>query len=104
MHAILDQCPPAVRYYSAEFSTYQGFVSADGKHDPMPDKRETYAVEGFNADFRQHLARLARRSHCFSWCLVALRRTVQLFVSCYNHRQCQKHTYPQYASDLIDVV
>ncbi len=102
MQAILDRCPPATRYYSDEFSTYQSLVYADGRHYPMPNKSETYSVEGVNADVRQYLARLARRSRCFSRCLHALRRAVKLFVSCYNQRQLHKHSYPQYASHLID--
>ncbi len=104
MQAILDRCPSAKRYYSDEFSTYQSLVYADGTHSPMPDKSETYSVEGVNADVRQYLARLARRSRCFSRCLQALRRAVKLFVSCYNQRQLHKHRYPQYASHLIDFV
>lgn len=104
LQAILDRCPPAARYYSDEFSTYPSLVYADGTHFPMPDKSETYSVEGVNADLRQYLARLARRSRCFSRCLHALRRAVKLFVWCYNHRQLHKHRYPQYASHLINFV
>jgi IS1 family transposase len=32
----------------------------------MPDKSQTYSVEADNAELRPYLARLARRSRCFS--------------------------------------
>jgi len=44
-------------------------------------------VEGDNADLRHYLARLGRKSRCFSRSLVALARQVKLFVFCYNARQ-----------------
>jgi insertion element IS1 protein InsB len=52
----------------------------------MDDKSQTSSVEGTNADLRHYLARLARRSRCFSRCLEALRRAVDLFVRFYNAR------------------
>ncbi len=49
-----------------------------GTHTAMKDKSETYSVEGENADLRHYLARLARKSRCFSRSLEAL-----LFMRCY---------------------
>ena len=46
----------------------------------MPNKRETFRVEGDNAELHHYLARLGRRSRCFSRCFHALRRPVPLFV------------------------
>lgn len=57
-----------------------------GTHTLMDDKSQTSSVEGTNADLRHYLARLARRSRCFSRCLEALRRAVDLFVRFYNAR------------------
>lgn len=62
----------------------------------MPDKSETYRVEGDNAELRHYLARLARRSRCFSRCFHALRRAIQLFVFAWNSRQLHRLRYPKY--------
>jgi IS1 family transposase len=53
----------------------------------MPDKTQTYTVDGGNADLRYDLARLGRKARCFSRCSVALRRALKRFVWCYNQRQ-----------------
>jgi hypothetical protein len=66
----------------------------------MYDKSETYSVEGTNADLRHYLARLARRSRCFSRCLNALTRAVGLFMLFYNARQLRRRQYPRYPAPL----
>ena len=50
----------------------------------------SFAHEGMNADLRHYLTRLVRRSRCFSRCIHALGRAVDLFVRCYNARQLRK--------------
>ncbi|HYG09368.1 MAG TPA: hypothetical protein VD835_05300 [Pyrinomonadaceae bacterium] len=70
----------------------------------MYDKSQTYSVEAVNADLRHYLARLGRRSRCFSRCfsrcIHALTRAVDLFVCCYNARQLKKRKYPRYPAPL----
>ncbi|MBP9502950.1 MAG: IS1 family transposase [Candidatus Promineofilum sp.] len=39
----------------------------------MDDKSETYSVEAGNAELRHYLARLGRKSRCFSRSIKALR-------------------------------
>ncbi|HEV2881151.1 MAG TPA: hypothetical protein VGX24_07730, partial [Pyrinomonadaceae bacterium] len=70
----------------------------------MYNKSETYSVEAVNADLRHYLARLGRRSRCFSRCIHALRRAVDLFVCCYNARQLRKRKYPQYPMSLATFI
>ncbi len=70
----------------------------------MYDKSQTYSVEGTNADLRHYLARLARRSRCFSRCIRALTRAVDLFVRCYNARQLRKRKYPKYPAPLTAMI
>ncbi len=60
--------------------SYRNVVYAHGMYTAMPDKSETYRVEGVNAELRHYLARLARRSRCFSRTLAALRVAIELFV------------------------
>ncbi len=67
-----------------------------------PDKSQTFSVEGDNADLRHYLARLGRKSRCFSRSLEALARAVKLFAYCYNARQLFKRRYPKINAHLID--
>ena len=101
LQAMLDASPQAVWYYSDLFATYKTLLYTPGTHTPMPDKSETYRVEGMNAELRHYLARLARRSRCFSRCIHALRRAIRLFVYAWNRRQLYRQTYPDYPAHLI---
>ena len=67
----------AEQYYSDGFPTYQTLVSYPGHHAVMPGKSQTYSVEADNAELRHYLARLGRRSCCFSRSIDALRRAVR---------------------------
>jgi hypothetical protein len=58
-------------------------------------------VEGDNAEIRPYLARLARRSGCFSRCIQALRLAIRLFEYAWNARQLYRQRYPNYPADLI---
>ena len=103
MQRVIDRAPHASRYYSDAFNTYRELCWW-GEHHSMYDKSETYSVEGNNAEFRHYLARLTRRSRCFSKCIEALRRAVELFVWCWNWRQTRKRQRPRYPVHLIDAV
>jgi len=70
----------------------------------MPDKSQTYRVEGVNAELRHYLARLRRNTRCFSKCLPALIRAIKLFVFAWNGRQLYKQRYPDYPAPLIQFV
>jgi IS1 family transposase len=104
MQAVVDMGPAATQYHSDALAVYQSLVYAPGHHTPHLDKSETYSVEADNAELRHYLARLARRSRCFSRCIIALQRALRLFVWCWNQRQLKKHTYPRYAAHLIEFV
>ena len=104
LQALVDRAPQARFYYSDLFATYRNLVYTPGLHTPMPDKSETYRVEGDNAEMRHYLPRLARRSRCFSRSIVALRRAMKLFVYAWNRRQLYHHTYPKYPAYLMEFV
>ena len=104
MQALVDQAPQAAFYFSDLYATYRSLVYAPGHYTPMPDKSETYRVEGVNAELRHYLARLARRSRCFSRCLQALRRALTLFVFAWNRRQLYRLRFPRYPAHLRDFV
>ncbi len=101
---MVDAAPQAVLYYSDDFSTYSALIYTPGIHIAMTDKSQTYGVEADNAELRHYLARLARRSRCFSRCIQALRRAVKLFVYAWNRRQLYSRRYPDYPAHLIQFV
>ena len=103
MQSVVDSAPHARGYFSDAFNTYRELCWW-GEHHSMYDKSQTYAVEAVNADLRHYLARLGRRSRCFSRCLDALRRAVDLFVRCYNARQLRKREYPRYPALITDAL
>ena len=104
LQRMVDAAPQAAFYFSDLFPLYRGLVYSPGVHTPMPDKSETYRVEGVNAELRHYLARLARKSRCFSRCIAALRRAVKLFVFTWNCRQLYRSRFPRYPAHLIDFV
>ncbi len=103
MQSVVDRAPHASRYFSDAFATYKELCWW-GTHQAMYDKSETYSVEGDNAELRHYLARLTRKSRCFSKCLGALRRAVELFVWCWNQRQLRRRQHPRYPAHLSDFV
>ena len=93
---LVDAAPQARYYYSDLFANYRRLIYTPGIYAAMLDKSETYRVEGVNAELRHYLARLARRSRCFSRCIDALRRAIKLFVYAWNRRQLHRLRYPTY--------
>ncbi|NPV66255.1 MAG: IS1 family transposase [Anaerolineae bacterium] len=104
LQAMLDRNPQARRYYSDDFSTYHTLVYYPGRHQALTDKSQTYSVEADNAELRHYLARLARKSRCFSRCIHALWRSIKLFVFAWNRRQLFKRQFPAYPAHLKDFV
>jgi IS1 family transposase len=101
--AVVDAAPHAASYYSDAFNTSRELCRW-GEHQAMYDKSQTYSVEGTNADLRHYLARLARPWRCFSRCIKALCRAVDLFVRFYNARQLGKRKYRRYPAPLATMI
>ena len=119
LQSVVEQAPPARQYFSDGFSGYAGLMyksskgasgkGASGKavpgvHAVAPGKSLTYSAEGDNAELRHYLARLGRRSRCFSRCLWALARAVALFVYAWNRRQLFKRQFPKMPAHVCDFV
>jgi len=104
LQPLVDQTAPLHPqwYFSDGWEAYGGLWYSRGKHWVAPGKSQTFSVEGVNADLRHYLARLGRRSRCFSRSLAALARAVSLFAYCYNARQLHKRRYPKLTAHLID--
>ena len=60
---------------------YEHFVPA-GKH--MQSKAETFTVEGYNSLFRHFLARLRRKTKCYSKSETMLKYSVMLLMAKWN--------------------
>ena len=95
---------PAKRYYSDRFQMYFNLHFGISHYLAMWDKSETYAVEAGNAELRHYLARLARRSRCFTRSIEALRRHVKMFVYAWNRRQLYRRLHPNYPAHVIDFI
>ena len=102
--AVLDASPQATLYYSDASPTYLALLYHPGIHIALLDKSQTYRVEGDNAELRHYLARLARRSRCFSRSVKALWQAVKLFVYAWNRRQLHKQVHPAYPAHIKDFV
>jgi insertion element IS1 protein InsB len=98
----VDRSPQAQQYHSDDFSTYHALVYYPGHHQAHRDKSQTYCVEADNSVLRHYLARLARRSRCFSRCIHALRRAIKLFVFAWNRRQIYRRATPRYPAHVKD--
>lgn len=71
MQRVIDFAPRAKSYFSDAFNTYRELCWW-GAHQSMYNKSQTSSVEGDNAELQHYLARLTRRSGCFSKCIDAL--------------------------------
>ena len=104
LQELLDDAPPAQWYYSDALPAYQELAYDTGFHFPMYNKSQTYSVEADNSELRHYLARLVRRSRCFSRCIDALRIAVCLFVFASNQPQLYKRRFPRYPAPLFDFI
>jgi IS1 family transposase len=101
---MVDQAPKAKWYFSDGFDAYQWLWYHFGRFEVSKGKSETYSVEADNAELRHYLARLARRSRCFSRCPYALECALRVFVYSFNRRQLHHRRFPRYPANLIDFV
>jgi IS1 family transposase len=65
---MVDEAPKAKWYYSDGFDAYARLWYHFGRYQVSEDKADTFSVEADNAELRHYLARLARKSRCFSRC------------------------------------
>jgi len=75
-----------------------------GVYEVSRGKTDTYSVEANNAELRRYLARLGRRSRCFSRRLEALKAALKLFMYCFNRRQLYKQAFPNYRAHVYQFI
>jgi IS1 family transposase len=101
---MVDEAPKAKRYYSDAFDAYDRLWYHWGVYEVSQGKTDTYSVEAANAELRHYLARLARRSRCFSRCPEALKAALKLFMYCFNQRQLHKQRFPNYPAHVYQFI
>lgn len=101
---IVDLAPKAKWYFSDGFDAYQWLWYHFGRYEVSIGKSETYSVEADNAELRHYLARLARRSRCFSRCPYALECALRVFIYSFNRRQLHRRSYPRYPANVMDFI
>ncbi|WP_174624681.1 IS1 family transposase, partial [Candidatus Methylobacter favarea] len=74
--------PMAGEVMTDYWQPYESFVPA-GQH--TQSKAETFTVEGYNSLFRHFLARLRRKSKCYSKCQKMLEYSVRLLMAKRNN-------------------
>ena len=101
---MVDNAPKAKWYYSDAFDAYGRLWYHYGRYEISIGMADTYSVEGDNAELRHYLARLVRRSRCFSRCPEALFSAINLFIHCFNKRQLFKQQFPNYPAHVFQFV
>lgn len=87
---MVDKAPWAKRYCTDGYFGYLDVVFP-GKHIfNVHDKKDTFTVEGVNADLRHYIPTLARRSRCFPRKLENLAAVLFVFVCAYNRFGVEK--------------
>ena len=90
---IVDSAPEAHRYCTDGYSGYLDVVYPGQHIYNIHDKKDTFTVEGVNADLRHYILTLARRSRCFPRKLENLQAVLAVFVQAYNRFGLQKDRY-----------
>jgi IS1 family transposase len=84
IQAIVDGAPWAAAYFSDGWSGYKDVVYPDKYTQNFHNKKDTFTLEGVNADLRCYIPILARRSRCFARKIETLRAIIEVFVAAYN--------------------
>lgn len=104
MQQMVDEVPRAKWYDGDGFDAYARLWYHFGRYQVSEGKSDTFSVEADNAELRHDLARLARKSRCFSRGPYALECALRLFSFAHNSRQLYKQRYPNYPTHLMDFV
>jgi IS1 family transposase len=84
IQSIVDSAPYA-EYYCTDGDFAYINVIYPGRHvRNVANKKDTFTVEGVNADLRHYIPVLARRSRCFARRIETLRAVLEVFVEAYN--------------------
>jgi IS1 family transposase len=92
---IVDNGPEAKKYCTDGYSGYLDVVFPGEHLRNIRNKKDTYTVEGINADLRHFIPLLRRRSRCFARSIETLIAVIEVFVEAYNRFGLAKFKYRQ---------
>ena len=92
---IVDRSPEAEKYCTDGYHSYLDTIFPGEHVRNVRDKKDTYTVEGINADLRHFIPVLRRRSRCFSRSIETLTAVIEVFVEAYNRFGMAKFKYRQ---------
>ena len=90
---VVDHAPDAGKYCTDGYTAYREVVYPGRHIFNIHNKRDTFTVEGVNADLRHYIPTLARRRRCFPRKLENLQAVVSVFVGAYNKFGLAKARY-----------
>jgi IS1 family transposase len=92
---IIDSGPEAEKYCTDGYFGYLDVVFPGEHIRNVHNKKDTYTVEGINADLRHYIPLLRRRSRCFARSIDTLSAVLDVFVEAYNRFGLAKFKYRQ---------
>ena len=95
LQKLVDSGPEAEKYCTDGYSAYMDVVFPGEHIRNIHNKKDTFTVEGINADLRHFIPLLRRRSRCFARSLETLTAVVGVFVEAYNRFGLAKFKYRQ---------
>ena len=84
LQTMVDSAPEAERYNTDGYLGYVDLVYPGDHIRNISNKKDTFTVEGVNADLRRYIPVLARRSRCFCRTLETLEAVLAVFIDAYN--------------------
>jgi transposase-like protein/IS1 family transposase len=90
---IVDAAPSAHNYCTDGYLGYVDLIYPGTHTRNIHNKKDTFTVEGINADLRHYIPILARRSRCFARSLETLVAVLSVFVDAYNRFGVAKYKY-----------
>ena len=95
IQVMVDEAPSAESYNTDGGLNYVDVIYPGIHVRNVHDKRDTFTVEGINADLRHYIPLLRRRSRCFARSLETLQAVMDVFVDAYNRFGAAKSTFRQ---------
>ena len=65
---------------------WEAYVGVIPKKKHIQSKAETYTVEGYNSLIRHYLARMKRKTKCYTKCVKMLQHSLHLFFLKHNNQ------------------
>ena len=84
LQSVVDTAPQAYQYNTDGYHSYMDVIFPGYHRRNIESKKHTHNVESVNADLRDYIPGLRRRSRCFFRSLETMRAVLFVFVNAYN--------------------